>query len=197
MSAKPTPEPTETRGVGTSMVRRNALMAAGGVLACAAGAMGGYWWVNRGGADKGAAASGSNPELARLFNAQFIGLDGETVAISRWRGKTLLVNFWATWCGPCREEMPDFVRAQTDFGGKGLQIIGLAVDRKEPVVRFAKELSINYPILMADVAWLDEVKKMGNPQGVLPYSVVFGADGAMMLNRVGKVKYSEIATIMS
>lgn len=197
MSADPTPESTEAPGANTSMVRRNALIAAGGVLACAAGAMGGYWWVNRGVADKGGVASGSNPALAQLFNAQFVGLDGETVAISRWRGKTLLVNFWATWCGPCREEMPDFVRAQTDFGGKGLQIIGLAVDRKEPVVRFAKELSINYPILMADVAWLDEVKKMGNPQGVLPYSVVFGADGAVMLNRVGKVKYSEIATIMS
>jgi thiol-disulfide isomerase/thioredoxin len=177
--------------------RRNVLLAAGGLSACALGAAGGYWWTNRSPSGASGATGATKHEAAKLLNAQFVGLDGETNAINRWRGKTLLVNFWATWCGPCREEMPDFVRAQSDFGGKGLQIVGLAVDRKEPVQRFVKELAINYPILMADVAWLEEVKTMGNPQGVLPYSVVFGPNGDVILNRVGKIKYSEIVTIMS
>jgi thiol-disulfide isomerase/thioredoxin len=172
-----------------SQSRRNILLAGAGVVACAAGALGGYAWLQRGAAPKSAAT--------KLLEAQFIGLDEQKTALNQWRGKTLLVNFWATWCGPCREEMPDFVRAQNEFGAKGLQIVGLAVDRKEPVQRFMRELGVNYPVLMADVAWLDEVKTMGNPQGVLPYSVVFATNGEVMLNRVGKIKFSEIATMMS
>jgi thiol-disulfide isomerase/thioredoxin len=169
--------------------RRNLLLAGAGILACSAGALGGYAWLQR--------QQAAKPEAAKLLDAQFLGLDDQKSGLNQWRGKTLLVNFWATWCGPCREEMPDFVRAQNEFGARGLQIVGLAVDRKEPVQRFMRELGVNYPVLMADVAWLDEVKTMGNPQGVLPYSVVFTPKGEVMLNRVGKIKFSEIATIMS
>lgn len=174
--------------------RRRAIgLAAAGLAASGAGALGGYWWLNRD--DRKIAASAG--ELSKLLNASFNALDDTPTPLATWRGKTLLVNFWATWCAPCREEMPDFVKAQTAYGAKGLQIVGLAVDRKAPVERFIRELGINYPILMADPAWLDELKSMGNPQGVLPYSVVFTPKSEVMLQRVGKIKYSEISTIMS
>jgi thiol-disulfide isomerase/thioredoxin len=181
-------DPVSAKGA-ISASRRNLLLAGAGVVACSAGALGGYAWLQR--------QQAIQPSAAKLLDAQFLGLDDQKITLSQWRGKTLLVNFWATWCGPCREEMPDFVRAQNEFGAKGLQIVGLAVDRKEPVQRFMRELGVNYPVLMADVAWLDEVKSMGNPQGVLPYSVVFSPRGDVMLNRVGKIKFSEITTIMS
>lgn len=169
--------------------RKRALVLGGaGVAACVAGAVGGHWWLTHG-AVKG--------EEAKLLAASFTGLDDRQVPMSTWRGKTLIVNFWATWCGPCREEMPEFVKAQSEFAGKGLQFVGLAVDRKAPVERFAKQIGVNYPILLADVAWLEAVKTMGNPQGVLPFSVVISPAGEVMLRRVGRLKYSEVAAIFA
>jgi thiol-disulfide isomerase/thioredoxin len=168
--------------------KRVFLLGAAGLAACAAGALGGNWWLSRG------VVAG---EEAKLLAASFEGLDGKILPLSSWQGKTRIINFWATWCGPCREEMPDFVKAQTEFSAKGLQFVGIAVDRRPPVERFVKELAINYPILFADAAWLDELKTMGNPQSVLPFTLVISPKGEVMLRRVGKLKYSEIAAIFT
>ena len=168
--------------------KRSLMLGAAGVAACAAGAFGGRWWYTRGNVPG---------EEAKLMAASFESLDGSTVPMKTWQGKTMVINFWATWCGPCREEMPEFVKAQSEFAGKGLQFVGIAVDRREPVVRFAKELAINYPILLADAAWLDAVKTMGNPQGVLPFTMVISPRNEVMLRRVGKLKYGEIAAMFA
>lgn len=168
--------------------RRLLLLGLGGLAACAAGAFGGHWWLTRG------AVPGDE---GKLLAASFEALDGKTQPLSAWRGKTLVVNFWATWCGPCREEMPEFVKAQTEFAAKGLQFVGIAIDRRAPVERFAKELAINYPVLLGDVAWLEAVKTMGNPQGVLPFTLVISPNSKVMLRRVGKLKYAEIAAIFA
>jgi thiol-disulfide isomerase/thioredoxin len=170
--------------------KRNLLLAGAGALACGVGAFGGYWWLHGRSAHAGGDAS-------KLLTASFEALDGSQTPLSQWRGKTLIVNFWATWCAPCREEMPDFVKAQTEYAGKGLQFVGVAIDRKQPVEKFVKELAINYPIVIGDVAWLDALKTMGNPQGVLPFTIVFSPSSDVMLRRVGKLKYSEITSIIA
>ncbi len=185
MTTDPAPA-TLTEGVSTG--RRVALLAGAGLAAAGLGAAGGYWWLSHG------AVEGAE---SVLLGASFEALDGKTMPISTWRGKSLVVNFWATWCGPCREEMPDFVKAQQEFETKGLQFVGIAIDRRAPTEKFAAEIGVNYPILLGDAAWLEAVKKMGNPQGVLPFSLVFSPDGKLMLRRVGRLKYSEIAAIVA
>ena len=168
---------------------RRVLIVASAVAAAAAGVLGGHWWLTRG------TVAGDE---AKLLAASFPAMDGgQATPMSTWQGKTLIINFWATWCGPCREEMPDFVKAQQAFGDKGLQFVGIAVDRRDAVERFAKELGINYPILLADVAWLNELRTMGNPQSVLPFTLVVSPQGKVTLRRVGRLKFDEIAAMFA
>ena len=89
-----------------------------------------------------------NPEPVPEFNLQ--DLDGQTISPAHWRGKVILLNFWATWCGPCRAEIPDLIQLQAKYAGR-LQIIGLSVDEgpAEAVKRFAQRVRINYPIAIA------------------------------------------------
>src|SRR5438876_4592007 len=82
--------------------------------------------------------------------------------LNQWRGKVLVVNFWATWCEPCREEMPEFVRAQTEFGASGLQFVGIAVDQADKVDKFAKDIGLNYPTLIGGYGAVELSKTLGN-----------------------------------
>ena len=111
-------------------------------------------------------------EEAKLLGASFEGLDGgKTDADVDLAGQDTGDQFLERPGAGRAVRNADFVKAQKDFGGKGLQFVGIAVDRREPVERFVKEIGVNYPVLLADVAWLDELKTMGNPQSVLPFSL--------------------------
>ena len=110
-------------------------------------------------------------------------LDGKTVRLSDLRGKAVLLNFWATWCGPCKIEMPWFVDLQNQYGSQGLQIVGVAMDdaSKEDIAKFAKDMGVNYPILIGKESVGDEYG--GVP--ALPETFLIGRDGKIVDKIVG------------
>lgn len=112
-------------------------------------------------------------------------LEGETHRIADWRGKVVLVNFWATWCGPCREEIPMLMALQKRFASRGLQVLGLAVDSKENVLAFRDKLGINYPLLIGGDGVLKIMAHYGNSMGSLPYTVILGPDGEASRRHLG------------
>ena len=106
------------------------------------------------------------------------GLDGKTHSLDEWKGKVIMLNFWASWCGPCQYEIPRFVKYQNEYGDAGLQIVGLGVDDETRLRNVARTLGINYPVLVASPTEnLDLLRQWGNEKQYVPYTVVIRKDG--------------------
>jgi len=117
-------------------------------------------------------------------------LDGTNLRLSDLRGKAVLLNFWATWCGPCKIEMPWFIELQKQYGSQGLQIVGVAMDdsSKEDIAKFAKDMGVNYPVLLGKEA-------VGDAYGgvpALPESFFIGRDGKIVDKIIGLRGKAEI-----
>ena len=121
---------------------------------------------------------------------------GDIVSASDFDGQVLLLNFWATWCEPCRREMPMLVDMQAEYGAKGLQVLGIAVDDPQNAMGFASEYGITYPILvgMGDVMEMNFA--YGNTDGVLPYSVLVDRKGIVRWQYVGEISRNDITTLL-
>lgn len=128
----------------------------------------------------------------RFWSSRFEGPHGEVVDLNHWRGKPLLVNFWATWCPPCVEEMPLLNAFYQAHAARGWQVLGLAVDRVEPVRRFMEKLPIEFPVALAGMAGIELSRTLGNPTGGLPYSIAMGASGVVLERKIGKLSESEL-----
>ena len=118
--------------------------------------------------------------------------DDRQQAMAQWRGKVLVVNFWATWCAPCREEMPQFVRMQSRDAGKGVQFVGIAVDDAAKVRDFAREIGLNYPSLIGGFGAIELSKSLGNQLSALPFTVVLDRDGRVALSHLGPLKSADL-----
>jgi thiol-disulfide isomerase/thioredoxin len=154
------------------------------LLAAGAG-YGLYQWRHGGGS-----VTAGPPGAARaIFAASFDNLAGQRQPLSRWRGKLLVVNFWATWCEPCRREIPHFVKLQAHYGALGLQFIGIAIDSHDKVADFARKMDINYPVLIGRIDGIELSRKAGNSVGGLPYTVVIDRRGQVVDTYLGEVKF--------
>jgi thiol-disulfide isomerase/thioredoxin len=129
---------------------------------------------------------------AQLARLNLPDADGRQVDLARWQGKILVVNFWATWCAPCREEMPVLVRAQQKYAGNGVQLVGIAIDSADKVRQFGSELSVNYPLVLGGMAALELTQRLGNKAGVLPYTLILDRAGRTVLSHLGPITEPEL-----
>ncbi len=116
----------------------------------------------------------SNNKIAPNFN--LTDLNGKQVKLSDYKGKVVFLNFWATWCPPCKREIPDFIELQKKYSNQGFTFIGIALDDYQSVVRFAKDHKINYPVVIGDE---NLVKQYGNIRGI-PTSFLISKDGKIV-----------------
>ena len=176
--------------------RQMAGMAAIALGAAAAGA----WWRIRGleSPPSGGAAlpqpGAQAPAAAGDFWSHTVERpDGSPLALARFRGRPLLVNFWATWCPPCIREMPlidNFARSQ---GASGWQVLGLAIDKREAVADFLRKQPVSYAIGLAGFEGSQWSRDLGNATGALPFTVVFDAQGQVRQRKLGEVSAAELA----
>jgi thiol-disulfide isomerase/thioredoxin len=132
----------------------------------------------------------------RILGATFPDLSGTPRTIGSWKGKVLVVNFWATWCPPCLEEIPMFVRLQRELGQQGLQFVGIAVDRQDKVAQFVAKNAVNYPIMIGQLDAISVAESAGNDSGGLPYTLVFDRQGQVVSRHYGGLTEQELRPII-
>ena len=161
--------------------RRDALILGG--VAAGAAAIGGV---------VGALVLQSGSGAADLLASRFADLSGQPRRLVDWRGKALLVNFWATWCAPCREEIPLLDAAQQQFASRGLQVVGIAIDNGANVRQYATSVKMDYPVLLADSAAVELMRSLGNTTGGLPFTVLLDRSGRLIDRRLGPYSAAEL-----
>ena len=183
------------------------------LLAAAIGAAGGYWYGLRTQSDAyaeramtraSALASTDGPAVTAtpgntnaLFSATLDDLQGQPINLAKYKGKTLIVNFWASWCPPCIAEMPGLSRFYTDHASNRVQMLGIAIDNPSSVRNFLKDHPVSYPVLLGGMDGTDLSTKLGDGQGGLPFTVVIDQHGRIVYQHLGQTSYEALQTIVS
>jgi peroxiredoxin len=149
----------------------------------------GVWLAQRHHAPEPSAASA-------LWQLDFPDVQGTPQALSQWQGQVLVLNFWATWCAPCREEIPDFVALRAQHQSRGVEFVGIAADNAVNIARFLQHTSVNYPILIGEGAAIGLARHLGNPNAALPYTIVLDRDGNIVLNHLGRLPRATLETVL-
>jgi thiol-disulfide isomerase/thioredoxin len=166
--------------------RRTFIASAAGIALV--GGIAGYRWRERHAADAAAPADDGG-----LWGLRFTRPEGGELAMAEQRGKPMVLNFWATWCAPCVQEMPELDRFHREFGARGWQVIGLAIDGPTPVRQFLARQPVSFPIGLAGLDGTELSRRLGNPSGSLPFSVVFDTQGRPVQRKLGQTSFAELA----
>jgi len=167
------------------MKRRQWIIVVGiGLLAAFTGALTSHW------ISKPEAASESG--VKALFANQWQTPEGKVLDTRQWQGKVLVVNFWASWCPPCVEEMPELDRLHQEFSSQNVLFVGIAIDSPTNVREFLKKTPVSYPIAMGGMGGSEIYKALGNTQSALPYTVILSPAGKVISSKLGKISAEEI-----
>jgi peroxiredoxin len=127
-----------------------------------------------------------------LFATSLSDLSGQKQSLAQWKGKTLVVNFWATWCNPCVEEMPELSALQNTLSQKNIQIIGIGIDSTANITEFSSKHKIAYPLYVAETEGVEFARKFGNQAGGLPFTVLIEPTGEVKRSYLGRLKLEEL-----
>ncbi len=134
----------------------------------------------------------SAAEASQLPGEPMNHLDGTPFSFSSLQGKVVILNFWATWCPPCRREMPTFIELQQNYAPQGVQFIGVAIDNPRLAQRYGEEHGINFPLLQGEESGLELSMRLGNRRSILPYTVIFDRNGKVLARRNGEIQRQQI-----
>lgn len=149
--------------------------------------------------------TGDNPDLVRINSAEVSAskvdfalpdLDGSTRQFSEWDGKHRIVNFWATWCAPCRREIPLLKQTQAKHAADGIQVIGIAVDFTEDVIAYAEQAEFNYPVLVGQEDAMAVAESSGVEFIGLPFTMIVTADGTLAGVHLGEIHAPQVDAIV-
>ena len=178
---------TEINNKSTISSGRRSLVLAAGVAALAGIGVG--WWRLR--------DQRLPMETERvLWSAEFDQLDGQVLSLANLKGRPLVINFWATWCPPCVEEMPLLDAFYRENRDKRWQMIGLAIDQPSRVRQFLNQYPVSYPIALAGLDGSELMRALGNEAGALPYTVVLNAKGEVTSRVLGRFEPSILRTLI-
>ena len=132
------------------------------------------------------------PEVKEFFASTLIDLKNQGQPLNQWKGKSLLVNFWATWCTPCVQEMPELSALQSENKLPNVQVIGIGIDTAENMQTFSSKYKISYPLYVGGVTGTDLLRKLGDHAGGLPFSVLITPNGQIKKVYLGRLKIDEV-----
>lgn len=132
-----------------------------------------------------------------ILTEPFTDLTGAPKTVGAWHVNVTLVNFWATWCAPCRDEIPLFMTMLERYRDRGFRVVGVAIDEAEAVTRFRDELSVDYPLLILANDITAVMRRYGDDNAVLPYSVLVDARGNIIAKKLGAYEHNELDALLA
>jgi thiol-disulfide isomerase/thioredoxin len=141
------------------------------------------------------AASEVSPAV--LLTTRFADPAGQSRTLGQFQGQVVVVNFWATWCAPCREEMPGFSRLQDRWADRGVRFVGLSDEEPAKVARFAADMKVAYPLWVGGAEVMELSRRLGNRLGVLPHTAILDGQGRVVQSRIGLYPEADLEAILS